>query len=424
MASTSLRRADTVLALPITGESFLFRRDGRVALVDGGWARDNVASALVRHVPDTKRLDVVVCTHGDADHSGGLPGLLDKWAEQVGQVWLPGRWVDVVPQLVKDPKAFLKSLIQELDSELREPSDDTRQIINETDKQEDATRPESDPPSLSVDESLSEHDWLTGEGFDAEVLDRPPDEPEWFTNLREHADQIAGDVIAKSISARRRILSRRRRVAGELQKKIAHYWLQLIDTAKAIRGIAVAAIEHSIPTRWFDFEEFARTRVPRGGARDFLVPLNAVEQYRAPVGGLFYMHLTQINRESLVFLAPPMSHRFGVLFCADSPLGDGANYANSFLRGHVCWPMVVTAPHHGSEANRAAYSHLSSWTHTAVLLRSGGNAGQPGPTFLKQSHCLRLCAKCPRQGRAPLLTGVVGFTQWLMLARGRCCDCN
>ena len=146
-----------------------------------------------------------------------------------------------------------------------------------------------------------------------------------------------------------------------------------------------------------------------------------------------FMHLTQINRESLVFLAPPTVERLGVLFCADSPLGDGPNFSRSFLPTwpypRMPWsPIVVTAPHHGAESNRAAYAHLKEWADVAVLLRAGGTKKQPGLTFLDQHSCLRLCTKCPKAGHTPMLSGVVASQPiwWLspLIAFGRRCDCT
>ena len=116
MTSLSHRHIDQVLALPITGEAFLLRRQGRTVLVDGGWKKDKIVHALVPYVPATKTLDVVVCTHGDGDHAGGLVDLLKLWPGTIGQLWLPGRWVDVVPELLRDPKRFVNGLIKELDN--------------------------------------------------------------------------------------------------------------------------------------------------------------------------------------------------------------------------------------------------------------------------------------------------------------------
>jgi hypothetical protein len=326
---------------------------------------------------------------------------------------------------------FLATLIRELDSESQPPSNDVRRTIREEDDETSAGGMEAIPASRQRIESSIDLDWFEKGDLGPETLDAP-NEPDWFASLRRAADQLAGDAIAARAfaPARSNVLRRRRRWTGTARANIALYWLGLIDTAKAIRGIAVAAVRHNIRTRWFDFEEFARRRRATGGERGFLVPINSIEQAPPPTEGLLYMRLTRINRESLVFLAPPARGRLGVLFCADSPLGDGPDYAQSFLPPHPddrFWPIVATAPHHGSESNGIAYTHLRQWAHVAVLLRAGGSDRQPGPTFIGQSHCLRLCAKCPRAGHGPLLTGVVAcgwYGMWPSVATARRCDCT
>lgn len=58
---------------------------GAVALVDGGRDPTVLAEGLRRHGVD--RVDLVVTSHGDADHVGGLAGLLDR--HYIGRLWVP-----------------------------------------------------------------------------------------------------------------------------------------------------------------------------------------------------------------------------------------------------------------------------------------------------------------------------------------------
>lgn len=417
-----------LLALPVKGESFLLRRAGLAVLVDGGWASDKIHDVLKRNVSGLGHLDVVVCTHGDGDHAGGLPNLLNKWAGHVGQLWLPGRWVDVIPQLALDPAEFLGRLVGELDVELKAPTEQVLGAIHNAD--DDAPRGAPDDTRSAPadhDETSVEH-WFDDADEDMGPGEPPP-EPDWFGALRRAREDLASDAAAARAfdAARRKVGRRRERATSEVGTRIAHYWLGLIETAKAIRGIAVAAIRHGIRTRWFDFEAFARTRRAVGGAPRFLVPVNAVEQASPPTGVFLYLQLTRINRQSLVFFAPPTPSRLGVVFCGDSPLGDGRHFSHSFLQGRQrpFWPVVATAPHHGSESNRAAYAHLNAWSNVVVLLRAGGDEDQPGSTFLDQHGCIRLCTKCPRAEYPPLLSGVVGLRpRWLLHTIGRLCDCR
>ena len=431
MPTASPETSDMVLALPVKGESFLLCRAGRAVLVDGGFPSDGIADVLKQQTPDVQRLDIVLCTHGDRDHAGGLPNLLDDWAGRIGQLWLPGRWVDVIPQLAHDPAGFLDELVHELDANLKAPSDEVLGAIRDADDKasqrdrRDAPFPPQSRVAGSADGRFDDAD----EALDPEAL---PPEPEWFSTLRCAAVELASDDYSSRAfnAARRKVRRRYNRLASKPNARIALYWLDLIETAKAIRGIAVAAIRYGIPTRWFDFEEFARTRRAFGGAPGFLVPINAVEQAPPPSTLFLYMRLTLINQQSLVFLAPPALFGLGVLFSGDSPLGDGTDFNRSFLPARPLpnWPIVATAPHHGSETNSIAYAHLNAWADVVVLLRAGGSAKQPGETFLKQNTCLRLCARCPKAGHAPMLSGVVAIPirphWWVMHTLGRRCRCR
>ena len=437
MHSALPKQADMLMALPIRGESFLLRRSGKHVLVDGGYKGDKIARVLENQIQDVPFLDVVVCTHGDSDHVGGLPPLLKEWSGRIGQMWLPGRWVNVAPQLVVDPAEFFKQLICELDVELKEPSEDVTSIIREIegatgqwDVWKDTDVSSSDHDTRPIDE------WVYGTDLPFDKIEKKQ-EPEWFDKLRR-SDLVSSETASSAVaSARRKARYRLNKGTSGMNVRIAEYWLGLIETAEAIRKVAIEAIEQKIPTRWFDFEGFSLTRCAKGGVPGFFIPVNAVEQATPPTVLAKFLQLTKINRESLVFLAPPMKERLGVLFCADSPLGDGPNFGNSFLRPlpfpNSWFPIVATAPHHGSESNKAAYNHLRNWMDVAVLLRAGGSTKQPGATFLGQRDCLRLCTKCPRAGHAPLLSGVVlNRSKWpprqlwhlpLLIAIGRRCVC-
>jgi hypothetical protein len=433
-------------ALPISGESFLFCRGRYTVLVDGGYERNKVGSVLREHFPDLNHIDIVVCTHADQDHAEGLPGLLQDRSFSFGQVWLPGRWVDVLPELLRDPKGFMSGLIRELDSlsdqySNREYGDleaeEFDEILSERVRQERARvadvptarpRPVDDLPGDITRDQIGRGD----EVVDLGATD-PLDEPSWFAELREHAHGREADEAAQKAfkSARQSIRYRMNRPRRPLGAALATYWLGLVETAEAIRRIAEAAIDRGLRVRWFDYVAYSKVGVPAGGIPGFLVPINAVEQRAPEQLELSYLaRLSPTNEASLAFFAPATRRTPGVFFCGDSPLGDGPDYGNSFLEHrHRPWgPIVATAPHHGSEKNRIAYKHIYRWSEVAVLLRAGGTKLHPGQTFKRLRCSLKLCVKCPQRGKAPALAGVEGIDVspfWRpLLVRGLSCACR
>ena len=436
MTGTRIASWDQLLALPVSGESFLLRRSHYAVLVDGGWKKDKVRSVLATHFPAIGKLDIVVCTHGDGDHAGGLPDLLNNWPGQIGQVWLPGRWADVVPDLMKDPKGFVKRLLRELDEIIRANKPDP--VVSSPFDRFGGADDQTAAETFRTDEDLSirrdgddeapfrEEEDRYGAEIDLGATE-PIDEPTWFDELRK-AVNLPGDEVASRAfeSARSSIKYRERKL--RLSAGAATGWLGMIDTVEAIRGIANAAIARKLRVRWFDYRAFEATRRPSGGVPGFLEPINAREQAPAPLYASLLLRLTEINRHSLVFFAPPTITRLGVLLCGDSPLGDGSKFATSFLSSTARprYPIVSTAPHHGAETNSAAYQHMRGWADIIVLVRAGGSSSQPGQTFKSLKWPLKVCATCPATRRAAHIAGVAsaGPNWWYPLVIvGKPCAC-
>jgi len=426
---------DELIALPIKGESFLLRRGGKHVLVDGGWNGRDLNDAINDHDPNISQIDIIVCTHGDADHARGLATFLDYWIapaprggglpKRVGQFWLPGKWADVLPELITNPRDFVARLILELDQlkrnhpDIADHGEDVEVLTRALDQMVSAERQVGDRASHSIDGEVGAGN-RSEPGFANPEPDiensGSSDDPPWLTMLRENV----GKAIRSFVEAERAFSSGKNRVRYRFRRRyisgaLAEFWIGLIDTAKAIREIANQAIKYGVRIRWFDFDAFTQTKRPKGGVPGFLIPLNAVEQTPAPRTNISYLaQLSQVNEESLVFFAPPFVDRLGVIFCGDSPLGDGPSYGNSFLHAtpQPVLPVVATAPHHGSESNKSAYSHLKVWCHVPVWLKAGGSWRQPGPTFQLLRFPERICTQCPRSGLKLQKAGVASHFAW------------
>jgi len=162
-----------------------------------------------------------------------------------------------------------------------------------------------------------------------------------------------------------------------------------IDAASRIRTIAIEAYHRGIPVRWFEYSQSNA-----GGGLPELQPLNAtaIARVRPRIGTLFkYLTLTVSNKQSLVFWSPPTDQLPGVLFTADSDLA-GLSLPTQFKGA------LVTAPHHGSEANAQAYRIVASaaqqFDSTITWIRSDGRSRKrPGSTYLTIPS-RRLCTIC------------------------------
>jgi len=119
--SSPLANDADFIALPVGGgDAFLLRRGSDVVLIDGG--NPNSSSDNGRSFPEMvednvvgNELDVVICTHNDSDHSGGILSLLNDPEARIniGELWLPLHWTENMINLVADPGLFLTRLIED-----------------------------------------------------------------------------------------------------------------------------------------------------------------------------------------------------------------------------------------------------------------------------------------------------------------------
>lgn len=407
------------MALPVAGDAFLLRRAGREILVDGG----SGSTRLLRELYNFKvyHLDVVVCTHADRDHAGGLVDFLDNSQITVGEFWLPGAWAETLPALIIDPGTVVDGLIETLDNweEVRtwDRGFGLKKYLHQSVSNERREHRHAESRREKI--PISSHD----ERMEKEGLPR-----EWFANepqegkINREADE-AFDI------GRNRVW--RMHATGSIPVQAADFWVGLIDTAERIRRIALQAHRHNVAVRWFDFGEFDKNRQASGGEKDLLLPLNSVELLTPPPPPLdltYFNRLTPVNEECLVFVSPPPSNfplwPISVVFTGDSPLGDGIDYAESWLD----WPaeisnlVIATAPHHGSENNSAAYGHLLNKAEVLLWVRSGGNSRHPGDTYRAISNQRRICTYCPHN-KLPRQAAMATLGHFVIRTHGHLCSC-
>lgn len=394
------------IAIPVAqGDAFYLEREGFSLLVDGGRSRSALPS-LFQVATKTDGVNVVLCTHNDADHANGILGFLEAGL-RCEEVWLPGRWLGALPDVLRPFVEVFRELVDNIEEtgipsnmETAQPSPSLIEAYAER-KGDRLT----DGPATGEGPPIAENGWP--ESYvqmleQAEPWDFPthwlgPWDPEdWpFWPCRHY---------------------RRLGPAG-----VQLLW-SAIDAAARIRAIATEAFHRGIPVRWFEFD----TATPSGGV-PALQPMNAreVARVRPRVGPLLaWLALTESNKESLVFWSPPTEHHPGVLFAADSDLA-GVGLPSQ-LDG-----AIVTAPHHGSEANANAYRAVAAASNDSpsiTWVRSDGRyRSRPGSTYLGLAS-RRLCTICRRPGGSSTTKQTVRLYSrggaWTRHQASRVCSCQ
>ena len=348
----------------------------------------------------------------------GFTKLLDVWRtnnangrKPIQQFWLPGEWAGLVPYLLFEKSAieFIKSFFFEVATLTRE------KLENLPERYPDVLPNSDDTEDIDSFKAFGEHidDGEMGEVFDEDThkdfddLENYP-EAAWMKKIRGSAGKVLTEspMVANILNSAKSIICSCTQ-NKMFTRKIGAFLLALIDTADRIREIARSAIQHNVKVRWFNHESFLENNgVAKGGNSNLLVPINARELRQLPKVRNIFKHLclSSTNERCLSFYSPSKdSWRSAVLFCGDSPMGYASGYSVPFkLRKNLQHPFVIaTAPHHGRETNKGAYSHIKRWIAPGCVfwVKGGCLNDNPGPTFRSLNSVLRGCTVCPHSNK-------------------------
>lgn len=333
------------------GDSFYLEREGKKILIDGGRSMLGFSSQFERTV-GIKNVDVIVCTHADADHINGLIGYFESGLTSK-ELWLPGKWTSRLQDLLEHPEYFCVEILKQI---------------------------ENSKNCEGIDlENLCE----------CEVIKDTYQDEQMYQDVNlEHIGQIIeksseNDFFEKQIG----ISYCHNFVFREPVKQ--NLFLDAIDTAEKIRKLAVVAYHSGTKIRWFEFE----SSILNSGGEAYLVPVNSKEIFRVskPMSALLYLSVSKSNKQSLVFYSPSFDNKTDVLFCGDSDL----SFAQKIPT--IGSTAIITSPHHGSEHNKNAYKRLKNYellTDKTIFVRSDGKfAKRPGNTY-KNIKSKKICTLC------------------------------
>lgn len=351
------------IALPVgQGDAFYLKHNDFSVLIDGGKSVKKLPE-LFKENTKTNEVGVLVCTHNDADHANGILGFLDSPDLKCNEIWLPGRWLPVLPDVLRPFKEFYDIFVNDINS-IKNESNIEQNIFE---KYADEISIEISKDTIESAESMS----IPENGWPERYIDNLKKDESWdysfhnFFKTPEHR----------------------------------FFWLA-IDAAERIQKIALSAFRRGIPVRWFQYD----TNNPFNTSTQ-LISINARQISKTTVRNkkfslLRLLALTISNKESLVFWSPQTTDGHpGILFTADSDL----KYAK-LPKVDEFHSAIVTAPHHGSEANANAYAEVkkAAKTHypSITWIRSDGDFQRPGKSYLDQNITKRFCTLC-RSSKTP-----------------------
>jgi len=328
-------------ALPVKwGDSFLLHSPSGTILVDAGHDKKHILELLEQEHINNRHINLIVCTHYDADHINGILGILESQDYTFDEIWLPEILGSLSYTLSEDLIGILRKLREIGPDEIQAIKTLESNIIGER------TRIQEDSPIrlASLDNILQAR--YCPFAFE-DVL---------FDLLRHESSSTI-----------------------PIQAMHTNMWAAL--------GIVHSALSSGAYVRWFKYVR-TLTNISYGFG---MTALNSTEtgltRYRPDVF-LHLLYLTTINVESLVFKFSCDQYP-DILFCADSDFsftGTPIDLKNE---------SVVTAPHHGSDSCNGAYNLING--SNLIYVRSDqSQRKRPGSGFLNQPN--RYCTICRNRG--------------------------
>ncbi len=328
-------------------------------LFDAGGSKNRIVYLLKRK--RIEELNLAICSHNDVDHANGFIGLLQSNIN-IDEIWLPGTWASVL-KYVKDKGVGLDEVefLFNVKCEYNEKATDGSTFrINEyapfaeINNKKDIFDPESEETIENFDDSLS---FFSGQ-IESKLFDYTMNlfpflyPPFYWHNCKQ-------GIEAK-----------------------CHSLLLAIDRIIKIAGLAY---QKGCKIKWFNPVDFCICKKVGYG----FVALNSnemscVQKPRNAQGFALLCLLTVVNEYSLVFEYLKGNNPI-LRFSADSDCTCQSVPYNENI--------IVTAPHHGSDANTIVYKQLVG--DNIIWVRSDRKSGKRPCCYFK---CLNIkyCLACKK----------------------------
>lgn len=310
-----------------SGDAFLLEDCEKKYLFDAGGNKNRIVNLLKSK--KIKKLDLAICSHNDIDHTNGFIGLL-KSTIDIDEIWLPATWASIL-QYVKDNRVGLQELLILLDMSVMEES-----------QYENSDNLYNNDQSVNIDD------------FDEELS--------YFSDLYENGYYQNLFYFFSKFSCKASP------VIFQLDKIIQ---------------IAALAYQKGCKILWFEpLNFFVKKDIAYGFKALNSQKIATVKKIKKDLNLFFYLlKLTVENEYSLIFEFLHNGKPI-VRFSADSGLTYQSD--NPYSQN-----IIITAPHHGSDANACVYKNIKG--KDIVWVRSDRKSSKrPCIEFksLNEKYCL------------------------------------
>jgi len=351
-------------ALPVNvGDSFLLRTENKVVLVDGGMNKLHILKLLRKEKITNNHIDLLICTHYDADHINGIIGILKSQKYSFTELWLP--------EILGSIGYTLSKKIGEIFGDLRNND-------------------------VHIDDSVFNQ-------YDSEEMS----EESTCNNSFEKIDNEVLRNISKTF------LNQHNELFWYFNNVYPTSQYKMMSSAKSVASLVSNSLSSGAYIRWFKYKdrEIHKTYGFNMYCENGIQTDITIFDTRLLFLALYEISLSKINKCSLVYM-----HRKSevpdILFTADSDLGFYQNQV--VLKDN----SIVTSPHHGSSANDMAYPKISG-TELTYVRSDRSQQSRPGKGYLINKN--RFCTICRNFTQKQKVEFV--FNGTLFTTNARVCKC-
>lgn len=335
-----------------SGDAFLLEDGDRKILFDSGGSQDLIVRLLKKK--KIKKIDLAICSHNDKDHSNGFLGLL-KSDIAIDEIWLPANWASILHSMKHHhPYVFMKLFchFRHYNREYLELEGREIKMYNGESVSVDSFQEE-----LSFFERRDlEYYFYMGKKYAYIKEERIEIEHNYYRN-KKHFPRHFNDESCEFNDGTPDFCIKNCTHKQGCRKYDEYTATDILINLEKIMEIANAAHKKCPKIKWFEpIKSCCQNKLDYG-----FVALNSVKSHRireidhhplAFLCALYTITLTKENEYSLVF----EFHKDDipvVRFSADS---DSTCQSKMPYNDNI----IITAPHHGSEANKGVYGAIEN----------------------------------------------------------------